>query len=91
MRGARMKDYNERKREVFAMAVERLGIRPTDAPAVFDVSRQTFFRWTTGAARVPDRVFVQLVSIDNKEWARLKEREDDIKALVERLNSSGLS
>jgi len=82
-----MEGYNENKKAAFALAVQRLGIRPTDAQRVFGVSRQTFFRWSTGAARVPDWVFVQLVNIDNKEWARMKEREDEIKALVDRLKS----
>lgn len=86
-----MEGYNENKKAAFALAVQRLGIRPTDAQRVFGVSRQTFFRWSTGAARVPDWVFVRLVSIENKTWARLKEREEEIKELAARLNNGDLS
>lgn len=81
-----MKLSKDEKQAAFSLAVQRLGLSPSDAGAVFGVSRQTFYRWATGAVRVPDWVFFQIVGHENKSWSMLREREEEIKDLVSRLN-----
>lgn len=85
-----MKLSNEEKQAVFAVAVQRLRLRPGDSEKVFGVSRQTFYRWSTGAARIPDSVFIRLVQHENNSWSALNEREEEIKKLAARLNGGRL-
>lgn len=82
------KPTSEEKRAAFLEAVERLNIRPAEAPEIFGVSRQTFYAWFKGSARVPLDAFYWLAVEENKRFLALHEREIELKKLAASLGGT---
>jgi hypothetical protein len=85
------KPSREEKRAAFLDAVERLGIRPADAVEVFGISRQTYYSWFSGKARIPETAFYWLAVEENKRFLALHEREIELRKLAAAISPSGLN
>ena len=83
---------NDPEAEVFRNAIERLSIRTTDAPRLFNVTRQTLSSWARGKTKIPKAAFVTLLELENSASKKASERVEHINTLariVGRLNQAG--
>lgn len=72
---------------IFRDAIARLNIKSIEAPRIFNVHRQTLYRWTSGKSEIPKAAFVKLLEIENAATGTLHERLDSIRDLAKHMNS----
>ena len=64
--------------EVFSEAIRRLNVKTTDAPRLFNVTRQTLSSWARGKTKIPKAAFVAIVALENEAYQRTQARVEDI-------------
>lgn len=80
----------EQETETFTTACRRLAITATKAPAIFDVTRQTFSSWIHGKTKIPHRAFIALLEFENRDFLRTSERMVQIRETAALLNKKAL-
>lgn len=68
-------------------ALQRRGITNTAAEKIFNVTRQTIYNWITGKTKIPPRVWLEIVKLDNSEYRNTKKRENQIRDFIARLDA----